>query len=143
MKYIKYVDVTRAMFPDAPEPEPVNPEEKAPQAKPGAFQGRWRGSLSHFDGDVPLVLEIGADGTARAQFAKQPEVKLEKVNFAGGQFTGRMEGILRTQPGYHGVVGLEFRLRAENQFLRGIGVASAEGYFALSHWVSLQREPEP
>jgi CubicO group peptidase (beta-lactamase class C family) len=135
--------LTRALFPDASAPAATRDEEKPPVADPGAFHGPWRGVVAHFDGDLPLLLEVDTDGTARAQFARQPPVKLEKVSFAGGQFSGRMEGVLRTNPGHHGMVTLAFRLRPDEQRLSGVCVAEAEGYFALSHWVSLEREPQP
>lgn len=134
--------LTRALFPGAPEPAADKKEEKKVPDRPGNLRGRWRGAMAHFAGDIPLVLEIREDGTARVSFAKQPSMDLEKVSFSEGHFTGRMEGVLQTQPGYHGTVTLEFRLRQEDQALRGIGVAEAEGYFALSHWIDLKRDGE-
>ncbi|HEY2573933.1 MAG TPA: hypothetical protein VGH65_07685, partial [Verrucomicrobiaceae bacterium] len=135
--------LTRALFPDAKDSPAVNQEENQAPSEPGHFRGRWRGAMSHYDGDIPLVLEIGVDGGAKVSFAKQPETQLEKVSYAKDGFTGRMDGVLHTQPSYHGEVTIEFRLKLNDASLQGIAVAEAEGYFALSHWVDLQREPEP
>ncbi|MBI3878584.1 MAG: beta-lactamase family protein [Verrucomicrobia bacterium] len=132
--------ITRALFPGkTAEPAEVKSESKR-VTNPGNFTGKWRGSLAHYDGDIPLALEVEESGIARATFGTQPSVRLEKVSFANNQLTGQMEGVLNTQPSHHGTVTLEFRLRANDGALTGICVAEAEGYFALSHWVKLERE---
>lgn len=132
--------ITHVLFPDAPEPPAAEKEKDPPPGPPGEFAGKWRGILAHYDGDIPLQLEVAADGVVQAAFGKLPAVKLEKVSFANGQWTGQMEGVLNTQPSHHGTVMLEFRLRSDNGALSGVCLAEAEGYFALSHWVKLNRE---
>lgn len=132
--------LTRALLPGTTAGPVPERRDAKPAAKPGSFAGRWRGAVAHFDGDIPLALAIGADGTARATFGAQPPVRLTKVSFANRQFTGEMPGVINTQPGYHGVTTLEFRLRESDGSLTGLCVAAADGYFALSHWVALKRE---
>ncbi|MBI5774512.1 MAG: beta-lactamase family protein [Verrucomicrobia bacterium] len=134
-----YRGITRVLLPGAKEDEPAKPARTLPPAKPDAFAGRWRGIMAHFDGDIPLAVEVAADGKVLVNFGAQPAVELGRVSFRGGQLTGQMEGVLNTQPSHHGAVNLEFRLRPVEGALTGLCVAEAEGYFALSHWVKLER----
>ena len=104
-----------------------------------SFAGNWEGKLAHFEGDIPLRLEVGTNGVVRAKLGTRDFAQLDRVAFRQGKLHGETEGFLKTQPGYHGPVNLEFRLERGGERLTGVCVASARGYFALSHYVELQK----
>lgn len=133
--------IAGVLFPDRPETEPAEtPEPAVPDADPAQFAGRWEGRLVHFDGDVPVMLNIEKGGKAAVKLGTAGEAELKNASFKAGRFTGSIEGALRTQPSHHGPVKLEFRLRRDGDQLAGVAVALAEDYFALSHWVELKRK---
>lgn len=111
----------------------------APPAATNSFAGAWAGKLVHFEGDIPLRVEVATNGVVRAKFGSRDIAPLERVAVRGGRLHGETEAVLRTQPGYHGPVNLEFRLERTGEKLTGVCVASAKGYFALSHYVELAR----
>jgi CubicO group peptidase (beta-lactamase class C family) len=133
--------LTKALFPEAKD-DSVDESKKpaAPEEKEGQFAGKWKGKLAHFEGDIPMLLEVKEDGTARVTLGKSAAVALRDVAFKNTTFVGQTRGILTTQPGYHGPVTLEFRLADFEGRLCGIGIAKADGYFALSHGVELMKE---
>ena len=126
------------------------PEAKAPlsskrHSDPSAirkFVGHWKGHLAHPDGDYPLTLEISPDATARVAFAGRTPSSLRNVRLSNERFHGTINTRIRTQPSYHGLVDLEFRLERRGAKLTGIGVAQARDYFSLSHYVELKRKGE-
>ncbi len=131
--------IAQALLPGAKEAQADLKPAPAAENKRAEFVGRWKGTLTHFEGDIPLALEVEPGGAVKVKFADQPAVALEKVSFKEHRLVGQMEGVLKTQPGYHGTVTLEFRLQPAGDQLTGVCVAEAEGYFALSHWVRLVR----
>ena len=132
--------LTRALFPNARE-ELARPAPKRPvDTKPDRFVGEWKGALSHFEGDISMTLSVSPDGTARAKLGKREAIPLRDVSFANSTMKGQMRGQLTAQPGYHGPVTLEYALEVIEEEIIGIGVAKAEGYFALSHGVRLARQ---
>jgi CubicO group peptidase (beta-lactamase class C family) len=132
--------ITRVLFPDAPQPPAPEKEKERPPGSPGEFQGKWRGIFAHYDGDVPLSLDVAEDGVIQAGFGSVNPVKLTRSSFANDLLTGQMEAVLNTQPSHHGNVMLEFRLRRDHGSLTGLCVARAEGYLTLSHWIKLEKE---
>lgn len=131
--------MTMALFPGPREETKPDRRKSPPVAAKIDFTGDWKGSLAHFAGDIPMILKVADDGSATVKLGKRAEVKLKEVS-SGRKFTGQMSGLLETQSGYHGPVILEFVLEREGDSLAGIAVASAEGYFALSHGVHLVKQ---
>jgi N-acyl-D-aspartate/D-glutamate deacylase len=149
--------LTRSLFADAP------PRESPPSGRGGGaspvpspaatptvpLTGTWEGRLVHFEGDVPVQLQISDSATLLVKFGVGPARPLQDAAASGDRVRGRTETRLVTQAGYHGVPTLEFRLRRDGERLIGVAVAQASGYFALSHWVNLKRtaggppDPQP
>jgi len=102
------------------------------------FVGKWEGRLAHPDGDLPLKVEINSDRTSRVSFADRSWTSLRNIGLRSSRFHGSLSTRLRTQPSFHGLVDLEFRLERRGRNLTGIGVAQARDYFSLSHWVELK-----
>jgi CubicO group peptidase (beta-lactamase class C family) len=125
--------------PFAPEPELV---------------GSWEGSVHTYEGEVPLVLEIGGSGSTYATLGDQPRALLQRVSYqdslpqflnaGGGPFLrGWMEGELHTADvnrGQPNKLWLELKLR-EN-VLNGSLIAFSQREFytgPLAHWVEVKR----
>jgi N-acyl-D-aspartate/D-glutamate deacylase/CubicO group peptidase (beta-lactamase class C family) len=104
-----------------------------------SFTGAWEGRLAHPDGDLKLKLKVSPDRTARVSFGDRPSSALSNVRVNSSRLHGSINTRLRTQPSYHGLIDLEFRLERRGKDLTGIAVAQARDYFSLSHWVELKR----
>ncbi|HEV2915310.1 MAG TPA: serine hydrolase [Pyrinomonadaceae bacterium] len=116
------------------------PNAPAPPATPMTPTGTWRGKLLYPEGDIPLRLVIGENGTAEVGFGRSPLVKMNEVTLGKNSFNGSTEGVLIRRPGFHGVSVLEFQLRREGNRLVGVCDTYAKGYFELAHWVELDKQ---
>ncbi|MBI4662718.1 MAG: beta-lactamase family protein [Verrucomicrobia bacterium] len=133
--------LTRAVLPDWRE-EPRKTVTKEPaRENPDPFLGEWKGALEHWDGAIPMVLTVAGASAVTAKFGQRPPAQLREVSFANQILKGQTRGLLRTQEGFHGPVTIEFALSRAGEELVGIGVAKAEGYFALCHGVRLMKVP--
>ena len=129
--------ITQILLPEAKSPS--RSPSKADASSIKNFVGKWNGRLVHPDGDLPLELEITPGKNARVTIAKRSSSSLRNVNLRNNRFYGSINTRLRTQPSFHGLVDLEFRLERRGSKLTGIGVAQARDYFSLSHYVELKR----
>ena len=121
--------------------EPQRQPPRPPQAPPAKTVGKWRGRWAHFEGDIPLLLSIAADGSIEARAAGREPVKLRDTAFGEATVAGAAEMLVRTRDDYHGIPTVRFRLWREGSRLSGFAMASAPGYFGLSSFVTLEREP--
>jgi CubicO group peptidase (beta-lactamase class C family) len=130
--------LAEALFPGA-EWEEDEPPPVAAEPAPG-LAGLWQGTMTHHDGDVPILLRIGAEAGASIAFGDAEPRPMEAAGVNAAGFVGRIDARLRTQEGFHGVPAWVFRLEPHGEHgLRGVATAFASGYFALSHWVELRR----
>ena len=141
------------------------PEEFLPPADRAADQpsfapapelvGSWRGLVHTYEGDIPLVLEIGESGTIHATLGEQPRTLLQSVSYqdslpqflnaGGGPFLrGWMQGefetadVNRVRP-----CKLWFELKLRDNLLNGslIAFSQREMYTGpLSHSVELRKK---
>ncbi len=121
---------------NGPPTGPAREESPAP-----AWPAAWRGKLVHFEGDVPIKLEIHGPNAAELRFGAAPPRPLRDVAIQGERFRGLIDARLATQAGFQGVPTLEFQLRRSGGRATGVAIATAPGYFALAHWVDLATEP--
>ena len=128
--------ITKILIPEAKTPPAT--KSKPDRTSIDKFVGKWEGRLAHPDGDLPLKIEINRDRTARVSFAQRGWTSLRNVSLRSSRFHASISTRLRTQPSFHGLVDLEFRLERRGNRLTGIGVAQARDYFSLSHWVELK-----
>lgn len=131
-----------------PEPDagvfPPRPQEAfAPTAD---LAGRWVGHIAVPEGQIPLVLDLPADGMATAAVGAQSAVPVEAADFKDGEFGAQAAAMLETADTARYKHTLYFRLRREEQRLYG-GVAALADFtdprFAagLSFWTDLKRAP--
>ncbi|MEW6745702.1 MAG: serine hydrolase domain-containing protein [Planctomycetota bacterium] len=106
------------------------------------LDGIWVGRMIHFDGDIPLEVEIQGV-VIRVSSMRGPRVTLRDVRRQHNRIGGTIDGLrLRTQDSYHGSVTVAFDLRHEGDSLAGIAYAQADEYFNLPHWVELRRRTD-
>jgi hypothetical protein len=96
--------------------------------------------MAHFEGEIPLLVKVGVDGSVEVQFAGRERQKLRDTAFENNTVGGSLEALLRTRDDYHGIPLFRFRLWRDGDRMTGFAMAYAPGYFGLSHWVSLERE---
>lgn len=132
--------LAEALFGDNPQSD--NQNSQAPNnssESPTQYTGLWKGTFAHFDGDVPVELRISSPGDAKIRFGGGGERPLRVYSGQGDIFVAQTDVKFATLPSYHGVPTLEVRLQREGDQLAGVGVSLAEGYFALSNWMELNR----
>lgn len=126
--------------PAPPESNDNNPpREEASSEEQVSYAGTWEGTLAHFDGDIPVRLNVHTPRSATIKLGSRDERRLRVYSGQGDLFIAQADVKLPTLPGYHGVSTLEIRLRRDSDELRGVAATLAEGYFALSHWIHLTR----
>jgi len=128
--------IAAVFFPEGKPPEP--PQRDKPENDPSGFVGAWNGRVVHFDGDIPVTIEIKDKDTVNVKLGNA-NLQAREVRFDKDRFSGRVDAAIRTQDSYHGVPTIDFRLKREGNRMTGTAVALASGYFALSHWVELTR----
>ena len=102
--------------------------------------GIWEGRLEHFDGAVAVKLIVEREGAVIVSFNGRTLGRLRDVRRSPNGLVGHIPALIRTQQGFHGIPELEFRLERDGRRMTGIAVALAEGYFALSHWLELEKK---
>jgi CubicO group peptidase (beta-lactamase class C family) len=151
----------------------LQPEEFLPPADRAADEppfvpgpelvGLWEGLVHTYEGEIPLVLEIGESGTIYATLGEQPRTppfdrlrtQLQSVSYqdslpqflnaGGGPFLrGWMQGELGTADVNRGRpyrLWLELKLRGDTINGSLIAFSQREMYTGpLAHWVELRRE---
>lgn len=127
---------------DAPKPSADETKAKSEEERK-AWTGTWRGTLFHFDGDIPVRLVVKDGSDVRLQLGDAQSRSLEGVGWDGPRLTGSINGKLKTNPSFHGVPFFVFSLERTNDRVTGLAVVEGAEYFHLPHWVELKREPAP
>jgi CubicO group peptidase (beta-lactamase class C family) len=110
-----------------------------PNATPDGLIGKWRGSLKHYAGDIPLAITVTSAKSAAIRFGRMPEATLSDVAARGLTFKGSITGVLMRGPGYDGDSIIDFELRREGDELIGIADTYSKGYFEVAFRVELQK----
>ncbi len=132
--------IAAVFFPEGKPPERPRREEPANNA--ADFVGIWKGRLVHFDGDIPVTIEIKDKDTVNIKLG-DANLQAREITFDKDRFSGRVDAVIRTQESYHGIPTVDFRLKREGSRMTGTAVALGSAYFALSHWVELTRGQQP
>lgn len=112
-------------------------DERPPE---GFYEGTWRGRIAHFDGDIPIELEIGE--SARLAFGENRPVRLDNVR-TSYFFQGAFNAVLPIQESYQGVPNFRLQLeRHSEDRITGTVFADAPRYFGISLWIDLTRVKE-
>lgn len=127
-------------FPEGKPPE-REPRRAEPENDPTNFLGVWEGKLAHFDGDIPLRIEIKDKDTVVIKLGNATP-RAQQITFDKDRFSCRFDASIRTQDSYHGVPTINLNLRKDGERMTGTGAAMGSGYFALSHWIDMTRSRE-
>lgn len=152
------IEILRILFPDKLKDftPPADRAAGEPPFAPGPeFVGLWEGLVHTYEGEIPLVLEIGKSGSVYATLDDQPHTLLQNVSYrdnlpkflnaGGGPFLrGWMRGELETADVTRGrpcKLWLELKLR--NNVFSGALIAFSQKKISngvLTHWVELRRK---
>ena len=134
---------------------PADSVADEPSFAPGPeLVGSWEGSVHTYEGEIPLVLEIGESGTIHATLGEQPRTLLQNVSYqdnlphilnaGGGPFLrGWMRSEFETADVNRGrpyKLWLELKLR--DNVLNGSLIAFSQREMftgPLAHWVELRK----
>jgi hypothetical protein len=115
------------------------PDSAPSTSRPADHAGSWRGRMVLPVGEVALRLEV-TESQVTLWTGSGDGTKREPRNVSRRASLGfAIDAQVVAIAGWHGLPRLEFTLRREGERLVGVCVAKAEGYFALSHWVELER----
>lgn len=113
---------------------------------PSNVVGKWTGSLTTFEREVPMTIWIEESGAASAAIGEQPKTPLRSSRIRGGSLTADLRATIdtadtrRLRPGT-----LEFDLTFRGDVLSGVVYANSlygnaeYGGYRLNHWVKLKR----
>ena len=134
---------------------PVNGTADEPPFAPGPeLVGLWEGLVHTYEGENPLVLEIGESGSIYATLGEQPRTLLQSVSYqdnlpqflnaGGGPFLrGWMRGELETADVNRGrPYKLWLELKRRDNVLNGSLIAFSQREMftgPLAHWVELRK----
>lgn len=137
--------ITRILFPQPIATQPLPSAQMIQPPNPfdeHASRGTWQGTLHHHLGTIPIEITIQDANQATARLGQGPKIAISGFSLGGGFLQGEVAAWLPVQVGYHGPTRLRFKWRQRDDKLCGATTAMADGYFAISHWTSLQRSPE-
>jgi CubicO group peptidase (beta-lactamase class C family) len=153
------IGILRTLLPDKLKDFPTQtdqPAKEPPFAPVKELIGRWEGHVHTYEGEIPLVLNIGESSRVYGTMGNQARTPLQNVsyrdnphpvmmNVGGGFFLrGRIQGKLETADVNRGQpyeLWLELKLR--DNVLNGSLIAFSQRKFytgPLTHWVELMRK---
>lgn len=121
----------------------AKPAKEAPPApgEPKEWRGVWKGKLVLPSGEVPLTLTVKSATEVLVRVGTRPEAPVREASLRGRRLAGRVDGHLETRPDYHGIPALRLELGRQEERATGVLVAAAPGYFSLSYFVDLEKQP--
>jgi CubicO group peptidase (beta-lactamase class C family) len=131
--------IKRALFPDAKLDRKTQSEDETEDPDPPDLSGEWIGHLAHHEGDVPMQLSVDVEGGVRVRLGESLEQSLDNVALRNG-VQGGFSGLIDHYRHFHGQTALTLDLRREENRLEGILYATADSYFRVPYWVSLERQ---
>lgn len=110
--------------------------------------GTWSGRIARPEGDLPMTLQVAADGALTAAIGAAPAVAVKGAQFAGGDLTGQATGSLGTRDAERYPYNPYFVLHLEGDRLYGtvtalgdVSPSNKHIVAALSYWTDLTRKP--
>lgn len=119
-----------------------------PFAPPAEAVGRWVGRIARPEGDMPVTIEVAADGALTAAVGDAPAVPIKGARIDDGDLTGQASGTLKTKDAERYPYDLYFVLHLEGHRLYGtvtalgdVSPSNKHIVAALSYWADLARAP--
>lgn len=112
-----------------------------PRFTPGAeLTGRWSGTITTWQGSIPLSVTLGADGVTRASIGAGAAAEVERVRLQNGRLTGTFDATVPTPDASRVPHNVMLDLRLHDGALSGWVSAMAPNLFALSYYAALKRD---
>ena len=109
---------------------------------PESLQGKWTGTVSTHQADLPVALWCRTSGEIDAQLADQSKTAVTEVRFESGVLTGKMAGNVGTSDAKRRPYDLEWDLALRGDKIDGllyaVGRQGGRG-LRLGYWVDFQR----
>jgi CubicO group peptidase (beta-lactamase class C family) len=139
--------IAKALLPDwktPPETRRPAPPEK-PFVPPATLTGKWVGYIAIPEGELPIVLNLRADGFMSAIVGHGLPTLINNPEVQDGNFTGEMATALETKDTQRFKYTVRISLRNEGDRLYGGAVALADltdqrFTAGLTYWIDLSRE---
>jgi CubicO group peptidase (beta-lactamase class C family) len=134
-------EIVRALLPNyrrrAGSPAPEGPPDKT-------YQGKWKGAIQTYKGEVFLALDVTTSGAIRARVGSDPEKPVEGARLQNGYLIGRLSGDIGTDDANRTKYALMLNLKLRGDVLNG-GVTAqtlpaVRAGNALTYWAELRRE---
>jgi CubicO group peptidase (beta-lactamase class C family) len=139
--------IVKIMLPERKvESKPSEGSAEKPKDSDSQLIGKWKGHVTTYRGDTPLVLDVRDLRDVRVRLGDQLETLLNGPGFRGGFLRGRFAGDLDLEEtrGRRCVLQLEAKLR--DDVLNGALIMHTQpdgrGANATTHWVELKRQGE-
>jgi hypothetical protein len=134
----------------AKEDKDGKPKDKKSPSNPfvpsAEFMGKWKGHLTTYKSETPLVLEIRDTGDVHVRLGDQLETLLNRKLFIDGWLRGVFAGDIGTDDNrgrpYHLHLDLKLRGDVLNGPVTTITLPDAWGSSAVTHWIELQRQAD-
>ena len=139
-------EMIAALFPNAPcaPAAPVLPVLETVFQPPAQLAGILKGTVHTYKEDLPVTLEIKADGDIHAQLGTQMKALVNRPEFKDGYLTGHMAGDIRTEDANRTryILGLLLKLRGDvlNGGITALSVPARRPGNALTYWAELKKQ---
>jgi CubicO group peptidase (beta-lactamase class C family) len=134
----KYAAALRANPHEYPGP-PDKPNRPATE-----LAGRWRGDVKTWQGEIPLAMDVRADGEIHVRLGDEPEAVLQQAGWNGQELSGYFPGKIPTPDAdrYHSVLFVELWLR-DGALTGEINAEALEPppHYSLASFAKLERVP--
>jgi len=113
---------------------------------PPELIGQWSGDIKTWDGSVPVLLTVKADGDIHVKLGEEPEAMLTGIRFSDGNLIGRFAGTIPTKDAsrYPHTVLLNLRLRERNLSGQATAQSSEEpSHFGLTSYLVVKKSVAP
>jgi len=139
--------IAKALLPDWK--IPIGARGPAPPAKPfvptAALVGKWVGHIAVPEGELPVVLDLRADGFMSAIVGRGLPTLINSAGIEDGNFSGELATALETKDTQRFKHTVRLLLRNEGDRLYGSAVALSDltdQHFTagLTYWIDLSRE---
>ncbi|MBL8265377.1 serine hydrolase domain-containing protein [Steroidobacter sp.] len=126
----------------APPEDETERKERPPFSPTPALLGKWQGRLQTYDLDLPVSMDVLADGNIHVQLGNQLQTLVNQPRFSDGFLRGRMLGTGRTGETGRAVDDVTLLLKLRGAVLNGEVTFSATGKRsgATAAWMELKKD---
>jgi CubicO group peptidase (beta-lactamase class C family) len=145
--------IAKALLPDwkTPPAEHDSASTEKPLVPSAALTGKWVGHIAIPEGDLPVTLDLRADGFMSVVVGDELPALLNAAEFKDGEFSAQVATSLKTKDTERFKYTMRLALRSEGDRLYGAAAAVSDltdqrFTAGLTYWIDLTRErhrPQP